>query len=84
MRETRGGDPSGEKLHEEMITRSDAPTTIDLGDYYAITPATGNKSLDQFLDHHGAKPVPEGFHYASDNNEDFLTPEQIELLIREI
>ena len=74
----------GEKLHEEMITRSDAPTTIDLGDYYAITPATGNKSLDQFLDHHRAKLVPEGFHYASDNNEDFLTSEQIELLIREI
>ena len=74
----------GEKLHEEMITRSDAPATIDLGDYYAITPTTSNKSLDQFLDHHGATPVPEGFHYASDNNEDFLTPGQLELLMREI
>ena len=74
----------GEKLHEEMITRSDAPATIDLGDYYAITPTTSNKSLDQFLDHHGATPVPEDFHYASDNNEDFLTPGQIELLMREI
>ena len=29
----------GEKLHEEMITQSDAGLTVDLGDYYAILPS---------------------------------------------
>ena len=28
----------GEKLHEEMITEADGINTIDLGNYYAITP----------------------------------------------
>ena len=28
----------GEKLHEEMITASDSPTTLDLGEYFAILP----------------------------------------------
>ena len=28
----------GEKLHEEMITVTDAMNTIDLGPYYAILP----------------------------------------------
>ncbi|MDC0882797.1 UDP-N-acetylglucosamine 4,6-dehydratase (inverting) [Litorivicinus sp.] len=74
----------GEKLHEEMITRSDAPTTIDLGDYYAIAPTTANRSMEQFLLHHGAKPVPKDFQYASDNNETFLTPSQIQALIRDL
>ena len=28
----------GEKIHEEMITASDSPNTVDLGGYYAILP----------------------------------------------
>ena len=38
----------GEKLHEEMITRSDAPSTIDIGGYYAITPSTATESMEKF------------------------------------
>ena len=29
----------GEKLHELMITKSDSPSTIDLGNYFAILPS---------------------------------------------
>ena len=32
----------GEKIHEEMITSSDSPSTIDLGKYYAILPSDGS------------------------------------------
>ena len=31
----------GEKLHEDIITKSDGVTTIDLGKYYAILPSSG-------------------------------------------
>ena len=31
----------GEKIHEEMITSSDAASTIDIGKYYAILPSDG-------------------------------------------
>jgi UDP-N-acetylglucosamine 4,6-dehydratase len=34
----------GEKLHEEMITVSDAINTYDIGKYYAILP--GNNHID--------------------------------------
>ena len=72
----------GEKLHEEMITRSDAPSTIDIGRYYAITPSTATESMDKFLGHHNGTAVAEEFHYSSDNNEEFLSVSEISSLIQ--
>ena len=69
----------GEKLHEEMITRSDAPSTIDIGSFYAITPSTA--TIDRFISHHGGYKVSENFHYSSDNNQDFLSRDEIRHLI---
>ena len=71
----------GEKLHEEMITASDAPSTVDLGHYYAILPAGGRLDVDQYCKDHGGKPVAPGFHYSSDVNDDFLSVEQMRALI---
>lgn len=59
----------GEKLHEEMITASDSPNTVDLGPYYAITP--------------GARKVEQGFSYQSGTNPQFLSVEEIRELIRQ-
>lgn len=68
----------GEKLHEEMITTTDALNTIDLGDYYAILPSVSYKHLrEEFIEHHHAKPVPEGFHYSSDKNTKWETVESM-------
>ena len=72
----------GEKLHEEMITRSDAPSTIDIGSYYAITSSTASESIEKFLTHHNGKSVPEGFQYSSDNNDQFLSISEINQLIQ--
>ena len=59
----------GEKLHEEMITVTDALNTIDLGQYYAILPSVSFKhQREEYLQHHQAVPVPQGFHYSSDQN----------------
>lgn len=66
----------GEKLHEEMITMTDSLNTIDLGKYYAILPSmtfNGHRSKEDYIKHHNAKPVPEGFHYSSDSNSEWET-----------
>ena len=68
----------GEKLHEEMITVTDALDTIDLGKYYVILPSVSYKHTRQeYIDHHHAIPVPEGFHYSSDKNTEWETVESM-------
>ena len=74
----------GEKLHEEMITATDAMNTIDLGRYYAILPSVSFKhQREEYLEHHQAKLVPEGFHYSSDQNEEWETVESLTTKIKE-
>lgn len=74
----------GEKLHEEMITATDAMNTIDLGRYYAILPSVSFKhQREEYLEHHQAKLVPEGFHYSSDQNEEWETVESLRTKIKE-
>lgn len=65
----------GEKIHEEMITTSDAFTTYDLGKYYVILPQLTQFDLDDYVKHFNAKKVPAGFYYNSGNNEDWETVE---------
>ena len=73
----------GEKLHEEMITVTDALDTIDLGPYYAILPSVSFCwTKEDYLKHHDAKPVPYGFHYSSDTNELWETVESLREKIR--
>lgn len=68
----------GEKLHEEMITPTDSLSTIDLGKYYAILPSVSDRYTNEdFLKHHHAHFVPQGFYYASDNNEQWDTVESL-------
>lgn len=68
----------GEKLHEEMITATDALNTIDLGEYYAILPSVSFKhQKDEYIKHHNAVMVPEGFHYSSDSNDQWESVESI-------
>ena len=71
----------GEKLHEEMITSADAPTTIDIGNYYIIFP-----SINSLKMYEQAKVdfdmVPENFTYNSYENLDFLSVEDIRDLIK--
>ena len=75
----------GEKIHEEMITSSDSPNTIEADRYYVIVPGLMGKSYTQlmetYLAHYNAKPVPEGFRYSSGDNTDWLTVEQMRELI---
>jgi UDP-N-acetylglucosamine 4,6-dehydratase (inverting) len=72
----------GEKIHEEMITASDSLNTVDRGKYYAILPAGGKYTIDEYIKaHEGAQRVTPGFRYDSGANEKFLTVSELRELI---
>lgn len=76
----------GEKLHEEMITEGDNPSTVENHKYYVIVPSLYDRSIDdlisQYASHHGASLTPTGFRYSSNGNTQWLTVEQLRELIR--
>ena len=72
----------GEKLHEQMITKSDAPMTVAIGDLFAILPNSYNYTIDEYISQTGAKRVPSGFDYSSDQNDEWLTVDDIRKLIK--
>lgn len=72
----------GEKIHEEMITEADALHTFDLGDRYAILPSLASYTHDEFAAHFKATRTPEGFNYRSDQNDHFLSVDELRALIR--
>lgn len=73
----------GEKIHEEMITESDSYTTIDLGASYAILPGDGRLQSLYQQSAVEAWPVEFGFAYNSGTNPEFLSVDQLRVLIRE-
>lgn len=73
----------GEKIHEEMITVSDSPNTIDLGRYYAILPSGNAEEIDAYCARAGGERVPRGFSYNSGSNERFLSVAEIRALVDE-
>jgi UDP-N-acetylglucosamine 4,6-dehydratase len=72
----------GEKLHEEMITQSDAGFTYDIGRYYAILPAGQPDLADRYVRERNAVPVDPGFSYNSGSNPHFLSVDELRDLIR--
>lgn len=71
----------GEKLHEEMITASDSPNTVDMGRYFAILPSGGEYTIEDYAERTGGKRVAPGFCYDSGSNEEFLSVPQLRALI---
>ena len=72
----------GEKLHEEMVTVSDSATTVDIGSYYSILPS--DCEVLNTYEKQGLNPVhvANDFSYNSGTNPEFLTVEEIRMLIR--
>ena len=71
----------GEKIHEEMITPSDSPQTVDRGPYFAILPAGADYSVDDYAAQTHARRVAPGFSYESGSNPEFLSVEQLRAMI---
>ena len=72
----------GEKIHEQMITREDAPNTIEFNDFYIILPQIEFENIKH--KYPNAKPVADDFEYHSGNNDRWLTVEDMKQLISEI
>ena len=66
----------GEKLHEQMIGSEDSMFTYEYPQHFKILPAIHNWSSDPFRIKDGVR-VKEGFVYSSDNNSEWMTPEQL-------
>jgi UDP-N-acetylglucosamine 4,6-dehydratase len=72
----------GEKLHEVMVTDDDSRNTVEMDDRYVIEPAFHWWSRKPFAGD-GAKAVPDGFRYSSDNNKEWLDIEGLNRMLRE-
>jgi UDP-N-acetylglucosamine 4,6-dehydratase/5-epimerase len=74
----------GEKLHEEMITATDALNTIEFPDYYVILPSTKLWDLEEFRIQSNQQPgtwCEYGYSYNSGDNPSFLSVNQLKELI---
>lgn len=73
----------GEKLHEIMITRDDAANTIEFDDYFVIKPAFSWWEQREANNGHYKKgrPVPEGFQYSSDVNQQWLNADEFREMV---
>jgi UDP-N-acetylglucosamine 4,6-dehydratase len=70
----------GEKLHEVLISEDEARHTLDLGDMYMIRPAPP-WPFGNVWPH--LPPMPDGFHYVSNENEHWLGTDDLLSLIEE-
>ena len=62
----------GEKLHEQMISKEDAPFTYEFENYYKILPAIHNWSKDPNRIK-GGNLVDADFSYSSENNTEWMS-----------
>lgn len=72
----------GEKLHEVMIPRDEARNTVEFESHYVIKPEF--RFFSRRFHNDGGKPVPEEFEYDSRTNPQWLTPEELEGMVREV
>ena len=71
----------GEKLHEEMISAEDARRTVRRHDRYVVQPTLA--MWGGFSESPG-EPVPEGFSYSSDTNDQWLTIDEIRQILEDL
>ena len=68
----------GEKLHEEMISAEEGRRALRRGDRYILQPDLASWGYQPPTD---AEPVPDGFHYTSDTNDQWFTLEEITTIL---
>jgi UDP-N-acetylglucosamine 4,6-dehydratase/5-epimerase len=76
----------GEKLHEEMITETDALNCVEFDKYFVILPSTQLWDIDKFREESNSfvgKMCEIGFSYSSGTNKDFLSVKELKELIKD-
>lgn len=73
----------GEKLHEEMITETDAINTVEFAKYFVILPSMKLWDINDFMKTFHGRLCMDGFRYNSGTNTEWLSVEEIRELIRQ-
>ena len=73
----------GEKLHEQMISKEDAPFTYEYNHYYKILSATNSTELNDSLIR-GGRAVDDAFCYSSDQNSDWVSKDQMQTWLSKV
>jgi UDP-N-acetylglucosamine 4,6-dehydratase len=68
----------GEKLHEEMISPEEGRRALRIGDRFVLQPDIASWGYKPPVD---GVPVPDGFSYTSDTNDQWFTREEIAKII---
>jgi UDP-N-acetylglucosamine 4,6-dehydratase len=71
----------GEKLHETLIGEDDARRTLEFGDHYVLVPEFSWWDGDAAK---AGRPLPDGFSYRSDNNERWLSVDELRQMSEKI
>ena len=69
---------AGEKIHEILLTEEEARHTKDFGAYFLIEPEHPFWKKDNYRE---GTPLPEGFRYTSDTNDQWLTREELKNMV---
>lgn len=72
----------GEKLHEVLISEDEARSTVDVDDMYVVQPVEAFWFGHEWQSR--GKLLEDGFRYASNTNEEWLSVAQIREIIRPI
>ena len=70
----------GEKLHEALITEEDGRNTVRYNGTYVVLP---NYSWWERQNYNNAQKLPDGFVYTSNNNDRWLTVEDLRRIVYE-
>jgi UDP-N-acetylglucosamine 4,6-dehydratase len=70
----------GEKLHEVLISGDESRYALELEDRFVIEPVHPWWNQDNWSE---GKPLPDGYRYASDENDQWLTIEELRRMIGE-
>lgn len=73
---------AGEKIHEQMISKSDSYNTLEMKNFYAILNTNNNSIKQYYLKKFKAKKVKEGFEYSSNLNSDFMSIKDLKKIIQ--
>ena len=78
---------AGEKLHEVLISEDESRHTVELDDMFVVMPAEAvwiNQFGREWEKQENAKRPADGFRYASNNNSEWLSIDQIREMIQPI
>ena len=71
----------GEKLNEILLTEEEARNAKEFDNYFVIEPEHAFWNKDNFKE---GKSLPSGFKYSSDGNNQWLTKEEMKIMLEEL